>query len=243
MKFARSRRIIKKYFFFQTNIPLALECYQLAVDNSTQREIKLLCLHEVGWCYLIKLDYGNANTTFTLLKDRSRWSRTFYAYLAILCAGSVNLLTEITDIVELQQMLTNSVQKTAQLDIYLNRRMNLFPTSDSMLHEKCTDVYWKLYTYELLYLWNALPSCSYESLENIICDCAKSGTREPMVGLSDLVAGSCFSILNEMDKAVESYRKCLSKREKLETGFETSHIGAFASYELAVLLLKNENVS
>lgn len=139
----------------------------MAVDNSTQREIKLLCLHEVGWCYLIKLDFVEGNTTFTLLKQRSRWSRSFYAYLALICAGACNILTEFTDIVDLQNILSNSNQKTSQLDVYLNRRVKIFPENEIEL-QKCDVSYWKMFTYELLYLWNALPSCSQGNLENIL---------------------------------------------------------------------------
>ncbi|CAH1984673.1 unnamed protein product [Acanthoscelides obtectus] len=70
-----------------SDIKGALKSYQQAVQNSTQREIKILCTHEVGWCHLIELDYPKAGNSFALLKCSSRWSRSFYNYLAAICAG------------------------------------------------------------------------------------------------------------------------------------------------------------
>lgn len=35
---------------------------------SMQREIKLLCLHEIGWCRLIQLEFGKAMNHFDELK-------------------------------------------------------------------------------------------------------------------------------------------------------------------------------
>jgi hypothetical protein len=66
----------------QSNIDGALEAYQAAVVKSPQREIQLLCLHEVGWCHLIQLDWNQAHQCFLQLKLRSRWSKSFYTYLA-----------------------------------------------------------------------------------------------------------------------------------------------------------------
>jgi len=85
----------------QSNIDGALEAYQAAVVKSPQREIQLLCLHEVGWCHLIHLDWNQAYEYFFQLKLRSRWSRSFYTYLAagmfpseyILSITSVSLIT------------------------------------------------------------------------------------------------------------------------------------------------------
>jgi hypothetical protein len=73
----------------QSNIDGALEAYQAAVVESPQREIQLLCLHEVGWCHLIQLDWNQAHQCFLQLKVRSRWSKSFYSYLA---AGMLHLL-------------------------------------------------------------------------------------------------------------------------------------------------------
>lgn len=60
----------------------ALKAYEKAVSVSNQREVKLLCLHEVAWCHLIRLNYKDAHTSLSKLQEESRWSKSFYAYLA-----------------------------------------------------------------------------------------------------------------------------------------------------------------
>lgn len=69
-------------FVPQSNVNGALQAYAKAVEASSQREIKLLCLHEVAWCHLIRLSYEEAYRSLTQLRQQSRWSVSFYAYLA-----------------------------------------------------------------------------------------------------------------------------------------------------------------
>lgn len=144
-----------------------MESFQRAVDNSLQREIKLLALHEVGWCHLIQLDYERAQKTFVQLRTGSRWSRSFYTYLLIICMGASEKIKDCLLIIQFLELLKSSQQKGAQLEIFMNRRAKLFPTKNEELPNKSSS-YWKMYVYELLFFWNALPSCSRESLEQII---------------------------------------------------------------------------
>lgn len=53
---------------FQSNITNAVLSYETSHRVSVQREIKLLCLHEIGWCRLIQLDFGKATEHFKELK-------------------------------------------------------------------------------------------------------------------------------------------------------------------------------
>lgn len=77
------------WYFFQSDIKSALKSFQKAAENANQREIRLLSLHEVGWCHLIELDYCAAESVFAYLHTASRWSRCFYAYLAAICSGNI----------------------------------------------------------------------------------------------------------------------------------------------------------
>lgn len=151
---------------FQSDIPSALKAFQASVDNSTQREIKILSLHEVGWCHLIQLDYPAAEHTFQLLKLSSRWSRSFYAYLAIICSGSCDNLKDFSILNETINLFENA-PKGSQLELFLLRRFRCCPKSEEELSELDRN-YWRMFVYELLYLWNTLPSCSYTSIKNII---------------------------------------------------------------------------
>ena len=77
----------KGYFFFflvylQCNFRGALASYERALSVSAQREVKLLCLHEVGWSYVLLLQWEKSSLAFLKLKLQSRWSKSFYSYLS-----------------------------------------------------------------------------------------------------------------------------------------------------------------
>nr|CAD7395629.1 unnamed protein product [Timema poppensis] len=180
------------FFKGRSNIDGALEAYQAAVVRSPQREIQLLCLHEVGWCHLIQLDWSKAYHCFLQLKIKSRWSKSFYTYLAA---------TEGFD-----------------------------------------QAFCRLLAFELLFLWNALPSCSVPHINTILEDCQAQGI-EPMEGLRHLVMGAVQCCLNQYEEARASFRTCIAKRSDSDEATESSigdhHITAFALYELGILLCKD----
>jgi hypothetical protein len=74
---------------FQLNFTGALLSYERALSVSAQREVRLLCLHEVGWSYVLLLHWEKSSQAFLQLKKESRWSKSFYCYLS---AGNEILL-------------------------------------------------------------------------------------------------------------------------------------------------------
>ena len=70
------------FFSFQSNFAGALNNYESALSASAQREVRLLCLHEVGWSYVLLLRWPDAAKAFLQLKKESRWSQSFYCYLS-----------------------------------------------------------------------------------------------------------------------------------------------------------------
>lgn len=80
----KTRRICIKRLtiLFQSNFGGALVSYELALNASAQREVTLLCLHEVGWSYVLLLRWERAAQAFLQLKQESRWSKGFYCYLS-----------------------------------------------------------------------------------------------------------------------------------------------------------------
>ncbi|RZC32640.1 tetratricopeptide repeat protein 39C-like [Asbolus verrucosus] len=224
----------------KSDIPTALKSFQLSVDNASQREIKILALHEVGWCHLIQLDYCAAENTFTYLKSWSRWSRAFYSYLAGICCGSCENSSNYANIKEIKTS-TVSGSKGNQLDEFLCRRAKCCPSDDDVL-AKLPSVFWKLLVYEMLYLWNALPSCSPENIENIKRDCEaiRDGEiQEPMLGLSKLILGCCYCIQRRYLEGINKFRICLEQRRNLPNNAVDAHVSAFSQYELGSLLIKS----
>ncbi|XP_008197438.1 tetratricopeptide repeat protein 39C isoform X2 [Tribolium castaneum] len=220
-----------------SDIPNALKSFQSSVENATQREIKILALHEVGWCHLIQLDYCNAENTFSYLKSWSRWSRAFYSYLAGICCGSCRNSSSLTNIKEIKTGVTLGT-KGNQLDEFLSRRAKCCPSDDDEL-STLPAIFWKLLVYEMLYLWNALPSCLPQNIEQIKRDCEQVGDgMEPMLGLSKLILGCCNCIQRQFSAGIANFRQCLDLRKGCPNNAVDAHVSAFSQYELGALLIK-----
>ncbi|XP_037086227.1 tetratricopeptide repeat protein 39C-like [Pollicipes pollicipes] len=72
----------------QSDLEGAIAAYEVAASQGQQQEVRLLCLHEIGWCRLLQLDWVGAFVAFSELAQQSRWSRAFYHYLAAVCSGA-----------------------------------------------------------------------------------------------------------------------------------------------------------
>ncbi|KAJ8957402.1 hypothetical protein NQ318_004882 [Aromia moschata] len=224
-----------------SDIKSALVAFQQAVENTIQREIKILCLHEIGWCHLIELDYCSAESTFDYLKSSSRWSKSFYAYLAAICAGACEINLSFCLFEDLRNGIIG-VPKGTQLEEFLSRRAKCCPTSAEEMKKK-TPVYWRLLVFEMLYLWNALPSCSRENTQKIVRDCNEvtdDENDEPMKGLSKLILGCAYCIQGMYEEGLLNFRKCLEARKGIAYNVEDAHVSAFALYELGALLIRTE---
>ncbi|XP_014213926.1 tetratricopeptide repeat protein 39C-like [Copidosoma floridanum] len=217
----------------QSNINGALNAYQRAVDLSAQREVKLLCLHEVAWCHLIRLDYEDAHISLAQLQEESRWSKSFYAYLAAVCSGAKGDLENLLLIYRKLVLCVAGVARETQLGLFISRRTPKLIDQD--VGRAYPISYYKLLVYELLYLWNALPSCCIDALRSILMECKNSHTEEPMDGLSDLIEGSAYAYLGDREAATRSYRNCLRRRLPAKDSID-QHISAFALYELGSIL-------
>ncbi|XP_015590693.1 tetratricopeptide repeat protein 39C isoform X2 [Cephus cinctus] len=223
----------------ESNLNAALLMYGSAVEVSSQREIKMLCLHEVAWCHLISLNYKEAQESLIQLQKQSRWSKSFYAYLAAVCSGSDGNFNELLSI---YRELTNLIARTSmdtQLGLFVCRRVpKLVDRNTGQPH---LISYYKLLVYELLYLWNAIPSCTTEALENILTEWSQEPLEEPMLGLKDLIEGVIYSHLGEQSGCMKCFRNCLRRRNSIRDNCD-EHITVHAMYELAVLLCKSYNV-
>ncbi|CAK9815934.1 Tetratricopeptide repeat protein 39C [Anthophora plagiata] len=223
----------------ESNVNGALQAYAMAVEASSQREIKLLCLHEVAWCHLIRLSYEEAYRSLTQLRQQSTWSVSFYAYLATVCCGAIGKFDIVASLCRKILHRSNGISKETQLDIFVLRR------TPKLLNQKTgqpyTVFYYRLLVYELLYLWNAMPSCSAESLRGILLECKSNRSNEPMVGLSDLIEGAAYSYLGDTQASIECYRNCLRRRNP-SNDMHDHHVSAFALYDLGTALCTINNI-
>ncbi|KOC67783.1 Tetratricopeptide repeat protein 39C [Habropoda laboriosa] len=223
----------------ESNVNGALQAYATAVDASSQREIKLLCLHEVAWCHLIRLSYEEAYRSLTQLRQQSRWSVSFYAYLATVCCGAIGKFDIVASLYRKILHCDNKMNKETQLGMFVSRRVPKLLNQET--EQTYTALYYRLLVYELLYLWNAMPSCSAASLREILLECKSNGTNEPMVGLTDLIEGAAYSYLGDTQASIESYRNCLRRRNPSNDAYD-QHVSAFALYDLGTTLCTINNV-
>ncbi|XP_011878324.1 PREDICTED: tetratricopeptide repeat protein 39C-like isoform X2 [Vollenhovia emeryi] len=222
----------------ETNVDGALEAFGKAVDVATQREVKLLCLHEVAWCHVIRLNYDEAYRSLLQLQQQSRWSKGFYAYLAMVCCGANGKFDVLLSLHGKILPWFHETKSESQLDVFIMRRMPKIV--DKETGHPYTALYYKLLVYESLYLWNALPSCSAESLRGISYECKENHSEEPMVGLIDLIEGAACLYLGDTEAAIKSFRNCLKHRYPSKDEYD-QHISAFALYELGSSLSNNNN--
>ncbi|XP_042238633.1 tetratricopeptide repeat protein 39C-like [Homarus americanus] len=138
----------------QGDIGGALMSYRGALQVSPQRELQLLALHEVAWCHLLQLNWSHAQGAFANLKKESRWSKSFYAYLSAVCLGASGRLEDCAK--GMNEVPTLVRRSSHALEAFLMRRA-LRSKGDTLTKNYCL-----LRAYELLYMWNALSSCSLQ---------------------------------------------------------------------------------
>ncbi|XP_077287378.1 tetratricopeptide repeat protein 39C-like [Arctopsyche grandis] len=245
------------------NIEDAIQAYRMSIAHASIMEVKLLGLHEVAWCYLLTLDYKLAHQCFLQLKQNSKWSKSFYAYLTTICAGAMGDNNYIlTGKNEIKKLLEKSANKGSQIEKYIRCRTEKLPEEEDAEKDWAKDVtHWQLHCFEMLYLWNTFPSCKTSDLLNIVNICTpkdggESLSHEPINGLGWLIKGAALIVIaNRLNRnhddanldvhenpaayftsAVEAFRTCLQRRSKCSND---AHVSAFAQYELAVLLLRN----
>lgn len=222
----------------EKNVDAALDAFSKAVEVGTQREVKLLCLHEVAWCHVICLNYDEAYRSLLQLQQQSRWSKGFYAYLAMACCGANGKFDVLLSLYSKIIPWFHETKSETQLDAYLMRRMPKLV--DKETGRPYTVLYYKLLVYESLYLWSHLSSCSIESLRKISYECKETSSEEPMVGLTDLIEGAACLYLGDTEEAIKSFRSCLKRRYPSKDEYD-QHVSVFALYELGCSLNKNNN--
>ncbi|XP_037093799.1 tetratricopeptide repeat protein 39C-like [Pollicipes pollicipes] len=198
----------------QSDLEGAIAAYEVAASQGQQQEVRLLCLHEIGWCRLLQLDWVGAFVAFSELAQQSRWSRAFYHYLAAVCSGASG------DVTLSAGLLSAALPPGAgrpDLDAFLQRRTAL----------TC-----RLHAYELLYLWNALPSCPPAVWSTVLEDCERASLELPaLAAVAHLVSGGVLDNTS-LQQAERHYRRALVLGRDDRS---RPHVAPHASYELAVM--------
>ncbi|KAL0613551.1 Tetratricopeptide repeat protein 39C [Plecturocebus cupreus] len=202
-----------------TSFHTALE---LAVD---QREIQHVCLYEIGWCSMIELNFKDAFDSFERLKNESRWSQCYYAYLTAVCQGA-------TGDVDGAQIVFKEVQKLFKRK---NNQIEQFSVKKAERFRKQTPTkaLCVLASIEVLYLWKALPNCSLPNLQRMSQAC-HAVDDSSVVGLKYLLLGAIHKCLGNSEDAVQYFQRAVKDELCRQNNL---YVQPYACYELGCLLL------
>ncbi|XP_051019706.1 tetratricopeptide repeat protein 39C isoform X2 [Acomys russatus] len=202
-----------------TSFHTALE---LAVD---QREIQHVCLYEIGWCSMIELNFKDAFDSFERLKNESRWSQCYYAYLTAVCQGA-------TGDVDGAQLVFKEVQKLFKRK---NNQIEQFSVKKAERFRKQTPTraLCVLASIEVLYLWKALPNCSFPNLQRMSQACHEVDDPS-VVGLKHLLLGAIHKCLGNSQDAVQFFQRAAKDELCRQNNL---YVQPYACYELGCLLL------
>uniref|UniRef100_A0A671NZQ6 Tetratricopeptide repeat protein 39C-like n=1 Tax=Sinocyclocheilus anshuiensis TaxID=1608454 RepID=A0A671NZQ6_9TELE len=215
----------------ECQINSALASFQDALEfASDQREIQHVCLYEIGWCSMIEMNFEDAYRSFERLKNESRWSQCYYAYLTGVCQGASGDLegakAVFRDVQRLFKRKNNQIEQFA-----LKRAERLRKVS--LTRELCI-----LGVVEVLYLWKALPNCSSSKLQ-LMNQVLQGLDEQPGLGLKHLLLGSIQKCLGNIKDAVQSFQ--LAAQDELGR-LNNSYVQPYSCYELGCVLLAKPEV-
>ncbi|XP_071948987.1 tetratricopeptide repeat protein 39C-like [Antedon mediterranea] len=198
------------------------EAYDLAVE---QREIQLICLYEIGWCSIIKLNWEEGLLAFARLKEDSRWSKSYYAYLTAVCQGALGQLETAQEM--FKEVPKLSKRKNNQLESFVIRKSNKYkkkkPTKSAAI----------LMVIEIIYLWRALPSCSRETLDTMLETLDNASLVLEEQALCRMLKGALHQQMGSKEAAMQNYEDAMAYAVQ---GCEDPYVAPYSSFELGLLL-------
>lgn len=209
----------------QTDLSLTL--YRQAFDAAAgQKELELMCLYEIGWCSMMKLNWREGLSCFTKLKAETKWSKCYYAYMEAVCLGAMG---DIKGGIELFKDVPGLLKKkNNQIEAYVARRaerMKKFPP---------TQEYCRLLTLELMFLWHTLPTMTAVELKPYL-DVCDMQTDIKTFHVKCLLEGALFKELGEEEYALQCLEEAIARHSGMK---DDLHIPPFAMFEMASIYMK-----
>ncbi|XP_064652749.1 tetratricopeptide repeat protein 39C-like isoform X2 [Lineus longissimus] len=206
----------------------ALMTYNMALEAAAdQREIQLICVYEIGWGCLMKLSWKEALDCFHRLKEESRWSKSYYAYLTGLCHGALGDLNAAHNIFKEVPGLVK--RKNNQIEDFVTKKSERLkkspPNQDQIV----------MLGLEVLYLWNALPTCTPEYLHAMLTECNNLKDKS-YFHLRALVEGGIQKQLGNEEAAITLLEEAIALQSHHK---DDGHVTPFAWFELGTLYASN----
>ncbi|NXS17036.1 TT39C protein, partial [Mystacornis crossleyi] len=183
----------------ECQINSALTSFHTALELATdQREIQHVCLYEIGWCSMIEMNFQDAFESFERLKNESRWSQCYYAYLTAVCQGATGDVSGAQNVFKEVQKLFK--RKNNQIEQFSVKKADRF-RKQMPTKELCV-----LASIEVLYLWKALPNCSLSNLQHMSQACHDVDDSSA-AGLRNLLLGAIHKCLGNTEDAVQYFQR------------------------------------
>ncbi|NXD64415.1 TT39C protein, partial [Eolophus roseicapillus] len=187
--------------------------------------IKLVLL--LGWCSMIEMNFKDAFESFERLKNESRWSQCYYAYLTAVCQGATGDVSGAQNVFKEVQKLFK--RKNNQIEQFSVKKADRF-RKQMPTKELCV-----LASIEVLYLWKALPNCSLSNLQHMSQACQDVDDTSA-VGLRNLLLGAIHKCLGNSEDAVQFFQRAAKDELCRQNNL---YVQPYACYELGCLLLDN----
>lgn len=205
----------------------SLELYRKALEAAKgQKELELMNLYEIGWCYIMKLNWRESLGAFTRLKDETKWSKCYYTYLMGVSLGAMGDIKGAKD--TLKDVPGLLKKKNNQIEAFVSRR------AEKMKKNPPTQEYCRLLSLELVFLWHALPTCTEEELKPFL-DVCEMQTDIKVFHLKCLLEGAIYKELGHEENALQCLKEALARHQGMKDDY---HIPAFAMYEMASIYMK-----
>ncbi|XP_072042144.1 tetratricopeptide repeat protein 39C-like [Amphiura filiformis] len=211
----------------QCKIEEALSVYNLALEAAAdQREIQLICVYEIGWCNLMKFYWEDSMLAFARLKEESKWSQSYYAYLTGMCQGALGQVETAQEM--FREVPQISKRKNEQLEKFLIRKSQKFKKKVP------TKAQCALLAIEVLYLWRALPTCKEEHLTLMLSEC-EAEVEKSWKALRSLLKGAILRNLDSRDAAIQCFEDALAYSSAKD---QEPHVGPYTCFELGSMLME-----
>ncbi|XP_061652312.1 tetratricopeptide repeat protein 39C-like isoform X1 [Phyllopteryx taeniolatus] len=212
----------------ESQISAALTSFSAALHlASEQREIQHVCLYEIGWCNMIELNYWESFKAFERLKDESRWSQCYYAYLTAVCQGATGDMQAALGVFNDVQKLFK--RKSNQIELFSMKKAEKLKIPN-LSKELCV-----LAIIEILYLWKALSNCSTSKLHTMM-QVLQAIDNASCTGLKNLLLGTISKCLHNTKDAIQYFH--MASRDEPDQ-LSNSYVQPYACYELACVLLND----
>lgn len=214
------------------HIGVALDEFHQAMRFAVeQKEIALICQYEIGWCHMLRLEWEYALPAFFKLKEESKWSQSYYAYL---CGVTIGILGSTTEAQAQFKLVPKFVKKKTPLELFLIRKAAFYKKSPPS-EADCL-----LLALELLYVWRAFYTCNVTVLNRILSALEECPVSSTLVPLKSLIQGSACQVLKKTDLAVKFFQEAIVKSGRSP---QDPHVPPFAYYELGVLYAQDDRFS